>query len=304
MSASFTDRDVPDQSGRTALVTGANTGLGYETAKVLAARGARVLLACRTETKALEAMARIEAEVPNADLVFVPLDLGDLSSVRALVPLVEKEDRLDLLINNAGIMMPPYGVTVDGFETQFGVNHLGHFALTGLLLPLLDAGSNGRVVTVSSLAHTGGRIFWDDLQAEQKYGATARYGQSKLANLLFMRELDRRLRAADSSTISVGCHPGIADTELSRYFPKPLMLFAPLTRGFFNTAAQGAWPTLMAATAPDVEGGQYFGPSKRRQTAGPARRVGSSARSKDRDLARRLWDVSIELTGVDPGLDV
>ena len=302
MTTGFTDRDVPDQSGRTVLVTGANTGIGFETAKVLAGRGGRVLMGCRSHNRAHAAMARIVDAVPDADLEFVPLDQGDLESVRAAADIVAGEPRLDLLVNNAGIMVPPRELTVDGFESQFGVNHLGTFALTAHLLAKLGEQTGGRVVVTSSLAHRTGEIFFDDLDAAKIYRAQRRYQQSKLANLLFMYELDRRLAAVGSETISVGCHPGLADTDLVRHMPSALGLVAPFLRPFFNSPAAGAWPTLMAATAPDVSGGDYFGPSRRMETAGPARKVGATSRSRDPELAARLWDVSIEMTGVDPGI--
>jgi len=300
--ATFTDSDVPDQSGRTLLVTGANTGIGFEAARVLAAHGGRVLLACRSEARANDAMERIRADVADADLRFVPLDQGDLSSVSAAAELVAEEDRLDVLINNAGIMMPPRELTTDGFESQLGVNHLGTFALTGHLLAKLAETDGSRVVVTSSIAHRGGKIHFDDIDASEKYGAQERYQQSKLANLLFMYELDRRLRAADSPTIAVGCHPGIAQTELGRHMPKFVQLATPLLSFLMNSPLQGAWPTLMAATSPDIEGGDYTGPSKRGETAGPAEKVSSKDQARDEDTASRLWDLSIEMTGVDPGI--
>jgi NAD(P)-dependent dehydrogenase (short-subunit alcohol dehydrogenase family) len=302
MSNGFTDRDVPELSGLTMFVTGANTGLGFETAKVLAARGARVLLGCRSQDRAHAAIERIVEQTPDADVAFVPLDQADLASVAAAAEIVSQEARLDVLVNNAGIMMPPLQFTEDGYESQFGVNHLGTFALTSHLLPKLAEQSAGRVVVTSSIAHKGASIFFDDIGAERSYKAQDRYGQSKLANLLFMYELDRRLRSAGSSTISVGCHPGIADTELARHLPSIVQFLAPLARPFFNSAAQGAWPTLMAATAASVEGGDYIGPSKRGETAGPARDAASTSTSRDRDIAERLWDLSIEMTGVDPSI--
>jgi len=300
--AHFTADDVTDQTGRTFLVTGANTGLGFEAAKVLAARGGRVLLGCRSEQRATDAIDRIESEVADADLRFIPLDQGDLASVAAAADLVAEEERLDVLVNNAGIMMTPRELTTDGFESQFGVNHLGTFALTCRLLDKLAETEGSRVVVTSSIAHRGGTIHFDDIDATQKYGAQDRYQQSKLANLLFMYELDRRLRAASSPTIAVGCHPGIANTELSRYLPRIVTFAAPLFSVFFNSAAEGAWPTLMAATSDDVEGGDYIGPSKRGETAGPAKKVGSTERARDPQLAARLWDLSVELTGVDADL--
>lgn len=302
----FTADDVTDQSGKTFLVTGANTGLGFEAAKVLAANGGRVLLGCRSEDKAVDAMSRISSEVAGADLRFIPLDQGDLASVRAAAQLVEEEDRLDVLVNNAGIMVPPLQYTTDGFESQFGVNHLGTFALTAHLLPMLAAAGadrgESRVVVTSSIAHKPGRIFFDDLGAEESYDAQQRYQQSKLANLLFMYELDRRLRAADSPTIAVACHPGLASTDLGRHMPKVFSFAMPLLGLIFNSAAQGAWPTLMAATSHDVEGGDYTGPARLGETSGKAEKVTSTDRARDPELAARLWDVSVEMTGVDPSI--
>ncbi len=300
----FTADDVTDQSGKTFLVTGANTGLGFEAAKVLAARGGRVLLGCRSEDKATAAMDKIASSVPGADLRFIPLDQGDLASVEAAAGLVQEEDRLDVLVNNAGIMMPPLQYTTDGFESQFGVNHLGTFALTSHLLPMLAATGaehgQSRVVMTSSIAHKPGKIDFDDLEAHQRYDPQTRYQQSKLANLLFMYELDRRLRAADSPTIAVACHPGIAATELARHLPKMVALAMPLVKLVLNSASQGAWPTLMAATSADIDGGDYTGPSRFGETSGPAQKASSTDRARDPELAARLWDVSTELTGVDP----
>ena len=300
MTTGFTDSDVPDQSGRTVLVTGANTGIGFETAKVLAGRGGRVLMGCRSHDRAHAAMERIVEAVPDADLNFVPLDQGDLASIRAAADRIALEPRLDVLVNNAGIMVPPRELTTDGFESQFGVNHLGTFALTSHLLDMLGEHEESRVVVTSSLAHRGGEIFFDDIDAAKSYRAQQRYQQSKLANLLFTFELDRRLATAGSDTIAVACHPGIADTELARHLPSALGLVTPFIRPFFNSPAAGAWPTLMAATAPAASGGDYFGPSRRMETSGPARKVGSASMSRDRELAERLWDLSIEMTGVDP----
>ncbi|MGZ0192710.1 MAG: SDR family NAD(P)-dependent oxidoreductase, partial [Acidimicrobiales bacterium] len=204
----FTNIDVSDQSGRTILVTGANTGLGFGAAKVLAAQGARVLLGCRSLDKANAAIDAIRVDVSDADLDVIQIDQADLSSVRDAAAQVNEEARLDVLVNNAGIMMPPREMTADGFESQFGVNHLGTFALTSLLLPKLGEQPDARVVVTSSIAHRGAKIFFDDINAQSRYRAQDRYGQSKLANLMFAFELDRRLRRARSSTIAVGCHPG------------------------------------------------------------------------------------------------
>ena len=302
MAKGFTHDDVPDQSGRTFLVTGANTGLGFEATRVLAAKGARVLLGCRSKDRAESAMATIREDVADADLAFIELDQGDLASVKAAADQAAAEPRLDVLVNNAGIMHVPRGRTVDGFERHLGVNHLGTFALTAHLLPKLGEREGSRVVTTSSIAHLASKIDFDDLNADRRYQRDVRYGQSKLANLMFMFELDRRLSAVGSKTISVGCHPGIATTELTRHLGAWFGVVAPLVGRVFNSPEMGAWPTLMAATARDVRGGYYFGPNKRFETAGPARRAFANARSRDPELARRLWEASIEMTGVDPGI--
>ena len=297
--SNFTDQDVPAQNGRVFLVTGANSGIGYETARILAGKGARVLMGCRSKTRAAAAIAKIREEFPQADLAYIPLDLGDLESIREAAALVGQERRLDVLVNNAGIMMPPREVTMDGFESQFGVNHLGTFALTGLLLDKLAKGKEPRVVITSSMAHRSGRIDFDDINAEESYSRMGRYAMSKLANLLHMYELDRRLRAADSPVIALACHPGVADTELTRNFPGLLVsLFRPLSSLFMNSAAEGAWPTLAAAAAPGVESGSYFGPSRNGEWVGPAREVQPRPKAKRIETAKRLWDVSEEMTGV------
>jgi NAD(P)-dependent dehydrogenase (short-subunit alcohol dehydrogenase family) len=298
----FTAADVPDQTGKTIFITGANSGLGFEVARVLAGKGAKVLIGCRSRDKARVARDKILAEHPGAEVEVVALDLGDLASVRRAAAVVAEEPRLDVLINNAGIMVPPYELTTDGFESQFGVNHLGPFALTGLLLDKLRAQAGSRIVSTSSIAHKRGKIHFDDINAEQGYEALVRYSQSKIANLYFAYELQRRLAAAGDSTISVAAHPGIADTELWRYLPRVLKLFFPLLRLLVNSGAQGAWPTLCAATMPGVRGGEYYGPSKLNQIAGPAVRVRSNPLSHDTAVAQKLWDLSIEMTGVDPGI--
>lgn len=300
----FTAEDVPDQSGKTFFITGANTGLGFEAAKALAGKNARVILGCRSPEKAEQALRAILDEHPGADVCQVEIDLGNLSSVRRAAAEVAQEPRLDVLINNAGIMGPPYQLTEDGFESQFGVNHLGPFALTGLLLEKLRQTPNARIVSTASIAHRRGKIDFDDINAEKNYSAIRRYAMSKIANLYFCYELQHRLEASgdETETISVAAHPGIAETELTRYIPGALMLAAPLFRPLLNSAAQGAWPTLLAATGKDVRGGQYFGPRKRGETAGPAVRVESNRRSHDSRIAEKLWDLSIEMTGVDPGI--
>jgi len=300
MSDNWTERDVPSQRGRVAVITGANTGLGFEAARVLAAKGARVLLACRDEGKAQAAMAAIAAEGPTADLGFVPLDQGDLASVRTAAAQAAAEPRLDVLLNNAGVMVPPLSYTKDGFEQQFGVNHLGTFALTGLLLPKLAETAGSRVVITASLAHRQKTFRFDDLGARTGYSPSVVYGQSKLANMLFLFELDKRLRAAGSPVIAVGCHPGVAATELMRH-SRVMAALNPVFRRVLNTPAMGAWPSLLAAVGPVTPGG-YYGPQKFLELRGPAGEATRNAAARDPELARQLWEVSVEMTGVDPGI--
>lgn len=297
----FTAADVPDQSGKTIIVTGANTGIGFEAAKVLAGKGARVLLACRDEGKAQAAMSAIRDTAPNANLSFLPLDQADLSSVRRAADLAAAEPRIDVLLNNAGVMFPPLTRTKEGFELQFGVNHLGTFALTSLLLPKLAETAGSRVVVTASLAHNRGNLQWDDLDAEKGYDRAQRYSDSKLANMLHFAELDRRLRAAGSPVTAVGCHPGVAATELMRH-AGPFRVFTPLFGLVLNTAARGAWPALEAATASGVVPGGYYGPQsmgEMRGASGPAKWTKAAS---DPELARKLWDLSVAKTGIDPGL--
>jgi NAD(P)-dependent dehydrogenase (short-subunit alcohol dehydrogenase family) len=301
--------EIPDQSGRIAVVTGSNTGIGYHTAAVLAYTGAHVVLAVRNLEKGNAALARIVAADPKADVTLQELDLSSLDSVRAAAKALRSAyGRIDLLINNAGVMYTPKRLTADGFEMQFGTNHLGHFALTGLLLDNLLSVRGSRVVTVSSTGHRiRAAIHFDDLQWEHSYDRIAAYGQSKLANLLFTYELQRRLGtwALNNSemdkepTIATAAHPGISDTELTRNLPAVLRPAAAfLGPVLFQSAAMGALPTLRAATDPHVEGGQYYGPDGFAQQRGRPKLVSSSAQSHDEDLQRRLWTVSEELTGV------
>ena len=300
--STWTEGSVPTQTGRTAVVTGGNTGIGFEAARVLAARGASVVLAVRNLDKGRDAAARITAATPGADVTVQHLDLSSLSSVRdAAEELRASRDRIDVLINNAGLMYPPRGETADGFELQFGTNHLGHFALTGLLLDRLLPVAGSRIVTISSVGHRiRAAIHFDDLQWERRYDRVAAYGQSKLANLLFTYELQRRLAAAGTSTtIAVAAHPGFSNTELTRNLPVPMRLAnAVLSRFVSQSAAMGALPTLRAATDPAAVGGQYYGPGGFREVVGHPVIVQSSAQSHDADLQRRLWAVSEELTGV------
>lgn len=298
--AKWTTSDIPDQTGRVAVITGANTGLGYETALALAEHGAHVVLAVRNLDKGKDAGARIAAAAPNADVALQELDLTSLESIHAAAgQLRAAHDRIDLLINNAGVMWTPKGTTKDGFELQFGTNHLGHFALTGLLLDRILPVAGSRVVTVSSIGHRIlADIHFDDLQWERRYNRVAAYGQAKLANLLFTYELQRRL-APNGTTIAAAAHPGGSQTELSRNLP-PLLgrvftLVEPLVA---QDAATGALPQLRAATDPGVLGGQYYGPDGFGETQGHPKVVASSAKSHDVDVQRRLWAVSEELTGV------
>ena len=300
-SERWTAADAPDLAGRTAVITGANTGLGLEVAKVLAAHHARVVLAVRNPGKGAEAAAAITALTPGAEVTVQPLDLTSLASVRAAAEgLRSAHERIDLLINNAGVMWTPPSTTADGFELQFGTNHLGHFALTGLLLDRLLPVEGSRVVTVSSVGHRiRPRIDFDDLAFEHDYDRVAAYGRSKLANLLFTYELQRRLAAAGAPTAAVAAHPGGSDTDLVRHSPSWLQrlnsVFGSLV---MQSAAMGALPILRAATDPAVTGGEYYGPSGFRELRGYPKVVSSSARSHDAEVQGRLWTASEELTGV------
>ncbi len=291
----WTTANMPDQSGKLALITGANSGLGYETSLALAEKNAEVIMACRNLEKGQAALDKIKAAVPHAKLVLMSLDLNSLASVRKFAEEIHaKYERLDLLINNAGIMAPPYGKTEDGFETQFGVNHLGHFALTALLLDLLFAAENSRIVNVSSQAHTMGKINFDDLNSEKSYNAWRAYGQSKIANLYFTYELQRKLAAAGKSTIATAAHPGYSATNLQGNSG----LFSFLNGIMAQSAAMGALPTLYAATNPEVTGADYIGPHAMGGWRGYPVKVKSNALSYDEAIAARLWDVSEALTGI------
>ena len=301
----WTADDIPDLTGKVIVVTGGNSGIGYEAALQLAGKGAHVVLACRDLAKAAAAIDSIKASHRNASLEAMALDLASLASVRTFAQeFLAKHGKLDVLCNNAGVMALPYRKTADGFEMQFGTNHLGHFALTGLLLEPLLATKGARVVNVSSTAHRMGKMRFDDLQWEHGYGKWAAYGQSKLANLLFTYELQRRLEAIGADLISVACHPGYAATNLQAAGPRMQgsslleSLVALSNRLFAQSAAMGALPTLYAATAADVNGGDYIGPGGFAETWGHPKKVGSSARSHDPAAAARLWDISEALTGI------
>jgi NAD(P)-dependent dehydrogenase (short-subunit alcohol dehydrogenase family) len=296
MTARWTSEDVPGQHGRLAEVTGANTGLGFETAQVLAARGASVVLAVRDTDKGKAAAARIADTAPGANVTVQPLDLTCLESVRAAAgELRARHPAIDLLINNAGVMLTPRQTTHDGFELQLGTNHLGPFAFTGLLLEQMLPVPGSRVVTVSSLAHRiRARINFDDLQSERSYNRVTAYSQSKLANLMFTYELARRLSGA-GTTIAVAAHPGLAATELTRNTPAiAAFSYALVTQ----KAAIGALPVLRAATDPGVLGGQYYGPGGLLGARGYPELAESSGQSRDTAIQRRLWTASEELTGV------
>ena len=299
-AAPWTEADVPDQSGRTAVITGGNSGIGFEAARVLAEQGARLFLGCRDQGKAHDAVLRIRATAPGAEVRVVPMDLASLRSVRAAAAQIRSGcEGIDLLINNAGVMMPPYGVTADGFESQLGINHLGHFALTGLLLDRLAGLPGARVVTVSSNSHQAGRINFDDLQSRRDYKRIAGYGQSKLANLMFTYELQRRLAAAGSPAIAAAAHPGLTRTDLARYLSRVMTAYYVLVeRPLAQSAAMGALGTLRAATDPAVRGGDYYGPVRWRGERGYPQRISSSERSHDEGDQRRLWQESERLTGV------
>ena len=286
---------MPDQTGRIVLVTGANTGIGYETALAFARRNAAVVMACRSLEKGAEARDRILSQATEADVQLMQLDLGSLISVRKFADAFRAQnDRLDLLVNNAGVMVPPFTKTDDGFELQFGVNHLGHFAVTGLLLSLIISTPMARVVTVSSEAHRRCKIDFDNLNGEKGYSSWPFYGRSKLANLLFTNELQRRLEAAGHSALSVAAHPGWTATDLQRHTG----LVNALNGFFAMLSDQGALPTLFAATAPDVSGGGFYGPDGFFNMRGYPTEVRAAARAHDLDTAARLWETSEQLTGV------
>lgn len=301
----WSERDIPDQSGNVAIVTGANSGIGLEAARMLAQRGAEVVLACRNVEKGEAAAATIRQRTETANVRVEALDLASLASIRAFAEKTARTiPRLDLLVNNAGIMAIPRALTADGFEMQLGTNHLGHFALTGLLLGPLLAAEGGRVVTVSSGAHHFGRMDFDDLMGERRYEKWRAYAQSKLANLLFFHELDRRLRRARKPLESVAAHPGYAATNLQYVGPalersKLSHVIMSIGNGMIaQSAAMGALPTVRAATDPSAVGGSYYGPDGFRELRGHPVLVRTSPRARSEEDARRLWAVSERLTGV------
>jgi NAD(P)-dependent dehydrogenase (short-subunit alcohol dehydrogenase family) len=287
--------NIPDQTGRVAIVTGANTGIGYEIARALARKKAIVILACRNSTKGEAALQRILREQSSAKVRFMRLDLADLSSVQGFArDYADRQDRADILVNCAGVMATPFAKTADGFELQFGTNHLGHFALTGLLLNVILCTPQARVVTMSSGGHRFGRMEFDNLNGQKGYDPQAAYAQSKLANLLFTYELQRRLAALRQDAIAVAAHPGWTRTELAVHW----RMVRVLSRFIGQTAERGALPALYAATAIDVQGGDYYGPEGWMGVRGYPAKSRSSESSYDLETAARLWSVSEELTGV------
>jgi NAD(P)-dependent dehydrogenase (short-subunit alcohol dehydrogenase family) len=302
MASKWTARDMPDQAGRVAVVTGANSGLGLVTARELTRAGAEVIIACRNTAKGDQAAAGIRSAVPGASLSVMALDLADLASVRGFAARLSGEhSTVDLLINNAGIMAPPRQKTRDGFESQFGTNHLGHFALTGLLLENLLSARQPRVVTLSSGAHRMGKIHFDDLQWEHsRYQNWLAYGQSKLANLMFAFELARRAKLAGTKLVSAAAHPGYSATNLQFASPRPheqAVMFVT-NRVIAQSADMGALPTLYAATYPGLPSGSFVGPNGFQEMRGHPHIVTGAGRAYDEDAWRRLWDVSEDLTGV------
>ena len=304
--ADWTTADIPSQQGRAAVITGAG-GLGYETALALAEAGAGVVVAGRNPQKGAEAVTALKAAVPDADVAFEVLDLADLASVRAFAArMISRDEPIDLLINNAGVMMPPKRrTTADGFELQFGTNHLGHFALTGQLLPLLRRAKTPRVISVSSGAHHSGQIRFDDLQWMQGYRPWAAYAQSKLANLMFARELQKHSDAGGWGILSAAAHPGYARTELIANGPGsggPMAILSGVIGLVASqSAADGALPTLLAATSPTATPGGYYGPKHMIELKGPPVPARVARAAKDNAAAKRLWTVSEALTAVSYG---
>ena len=292
---SWTFDNIPDQTGRTAIITGANTGLGFETARMLAQRGAHVVLACRNLSKGSEALRRILELRPSGSVTLESLDLSDLGSIASFAQkTLATQPRIDLLINNAGVMVPPRGKTAQGFELQFGTNHLGHFALTAPLLPRLAKQPGARVVVVASMAQRFGSISIDDPNWEhRRYNGWLAYGQSKLANMMFALELQRRLAAAGSGLIATAAHPGWTATDLQRSDPMS-NLFNPLLA---MPVSKGALTTLRAATEPSVKGGSYSGPTGFAGMWGESGEVSIPSKATDADIASKLWAKSEELTG-------
>lgn len=302
--AQWTTDAIPSLQGRIALITGANSGLGFETARVLAAKDAHVILACRDLAKAHKAQANILAVTPNAQIECIQLDLASLASVKTVAAHIQQtHQRLDLLFNNAGVMAIPKQESVDGFEMQFAVNYLAHFALTGLLLPLLLSTPQSRIITLTSMARNG-KVNFADLQGDQHYSPWAIYGQSKTADLLFAFELQQRLAQAGASTLSVASHPGYANTNLQTVTAASSLLPTRIALNYIGpliaqSAYMGALPQLYAATSPEIHGGELVGPASFGGMRGFPRVAPAAQKEYDRPVAARLWEVSVQLTGVD-----
>ncbi|MFF7690330.1 oxidoreductase [Streptomyces syringium] len=294
----WTADNIPDQTGRTVVVTGANSGLGYVTARELARHGAHVILTARNADKGRAALDRLRGGLPESDVELRSLDLADLDSVHAFADALDTP--VDVLINNAGVMMPPRSLTKQGFESQFGINHLGHFALTGLLMERLRAGCDPRVVTVSSTLHKNGAIRFDDLDGGHSYSPRGFYAQSKYANVLFGLELDRRLRASEVPVLSLLAHPGYSATNLQSSGPTGLLkaILKVTNRLIAQDVETGALNQLYAAASPHAQGGQFIGPDGRNEAKGHPTLVRPAESATDPETARRLWDLSEQLTGV------
>ena len=289
---------MPRLDGHTAVVTGANSGVGYYTALGLVDRGAHVVMACRNLEKAASAKTRIETEVAGASLEVIELDLASQASVKGFAKAYQDEyERLDLLVNNAGIMATPPAYTEDGFERQLATNYLGHFTLTGLLLPQIESAPAARVVTLGSIAHRNARIHFEDLHFRRKYDPWKAYGQTKLACLIFAYELERRLRAERSNAISLAAHPGVSATNLGHHLPVYFQALTPLFRLLGHAPDRAAQPSLMAATHPNVRGGDYLGPTGFGEMSGDPWTVTGTGMSRDPSIGQRLWSVSEAETG-------
>jgi NAD(P)-dependent dehydrogenase (short-subunit alcohol dehydrogenase family) len=297
---SFNTEEIPLQKGRNAIVTGANTGLGFETTLVLASKAMKVIMACKSNDRAEKAKNDIISRIPDADLEIMIVDLSSLSSVRDFVKnFLSRYDHLDILVNNAGIMIPPYSRTEDGFESQMGINYFGHFLLTGLLLDTIIKTSGSRIISLSSNAHKKGYINFDDLHWERRYYPLKAYRQSKLACLLFAYELQRRLENAGLKTLSVAAHPGLSITDIVRNLPKWLLYVSqPITSVITHSPAMGALPVLYAALGRDVNGGDYYGPLGYSEWTGMPGKVASTPLSHNEELATKLWEISEKLTGI------
>ncbi len=295
----FTLKNAPLQKGKLAIVTGANDGVGFETSLGLLSKEAKLIMACRNPEKANNAIIKLKKAFPKAEIEFIQLDLSKLSSVKSFVKeFKQKFNKLDILINNAGIMVPPFSKTEDGFESQMAVNYFAHFLLTGLLMNELEAADKARVISLSSIAHKRGKIDFDNLNAEKNYNKSAVYSQSKLACLIFAYELDRKLRNAKSSVISLAAHPGVSATNLFENMPKlATKIVMTLSKPLLNSPKAAALPSLMAALDSEVESGDYYGPSGFMEMSGKAAKANSKPQSHNLETAKKLWEVSEKLVG-------